>query len=111
MKAKKLQSVMEASQLSESGLGEWLRCMGPREAQLKNWREAVTAAAEGALQTGKQRRPASEAKSIKELEKDLTRKDKALAEAAALLVLSKKAQALWANEDASMGQTSDDESR
>ena len=32
---------------------------------------------------------------ISGLQKELARKDKALAEAAALLVLSKKAQALW----------------
>ena len=33
------------------------------------------------------------------LEKELRRKDQALAEAAALLVLRKKAQALWGDED------------
>jgi transposase len=32
---------------------------------------------------------------IKQLEKELARKEKALAEAAALLILSKKAQAIW----------------
>ena len=34
-------------------------------------------------------------KRIKELERDLHRKEKALAETAALLVLRKKAQAIW----------------
>ena len=34
-------------------------------------------------------------KKIKELEQDLRRKDKALAETAALIVLRKKAQAIW----------------
>jgi len=34
-------------------------------------------------------------KRIKELERELRRKDKALAETAALLVLKKKAQAIW----------------
>ncbi len=34
-------------------------------------------------------------KRIKELERDLNRKEKALAETAALLVLRKKAQAIW----------------
>jgi transposase len=36
---------------------------------------------------------------VRELEKQLRRKDKALAEAAALLVLQKKARALWGDED------------
>jgi hypothetical protein len=34
-------------------------------------------------------------KEIKQLKKDLTRKEKALAEAAALIILRKKAQAIW----------------
>jgi hypothetical protein len=37
---------------------------------------------------------------IKLLEKELTRKDRALAETAALLTLSKKARAIWGDEDA-----------
>ena len=36
---------------------------------------------------------------IKELERELRRKDKALAETAALLVLKKKVQAIWGDED------------
>ena len=36
---------------------------------------------------------------MRELEKQLRRKDRALAEAAALLVLQKKIQALWGDED------------
>jgi len=38
---------------------------------------------------------AQQRKKLKQLEKEILRKDKALAEAAALLVLSKKAQAIW----------------
>jgi hypothetical protein len=41
----------------------------------------------------------AETKRINELEKELRRKDKALAETAALLVLKKKAQAIWEDED------------
>ena len=37
-------------------------------------------------------------KRLRELEKELERKDKALAETAALLVLRKKAQAIWGEE-------------
>jgi transposase len=36
---------------------------------------------------------------VRELEKQLRRKDKALAEAAALLVLQKKVQTIWGDED------------
>ena len=45
---------------------------------------------------------------MRELEKQLRRKDKALAEAAALLVLQKKAQAIWGDEDDDTGPKSDE---
>jgi len=48
------------------------------------------------VQRGKQ---APEGKRVRELEKELRRKDKTLAETAALLVLKKKAQAIWGDED------------
>jgi hypothetical protein len=38
-------------------------------------------------------------KRIRALEKELTRKDKALAEAAALLMLKKKVHDIWGDED------------
>jgi len=40
-----------------------------------------------------------ENKRIKELERDLARKDRALAETAALLVLRKKASAIWGGDE------------
>jgi len=42
---------------------------------------------------------AVEAKKIRQLEREILRKDKALAETAALLVLQKKVQAIWGDED------------
>jgi hypothetical protein len=44
----------------------------------------------------------TETKRVRELEKELRRKDKALAETAALLVLKKKVQAIWGDEDDDM---------
>lgn len=41
----------------------------------------------------------TQTKQIRKLEKELRRKDKALAETAALLVLKKKAQQIWGDED------------
>ena len=41
----------------------------------------------------------AEAKRLRELERELQRKDKALAETAALLVLQKKVQAIWGDGD------------
>jgi hypothetical protein len=53
---------------------------------------------------------AAERKRVRELERELRRKEKALAETAALLVLQGKVQALWAAEDAPTGHSSDDSS-
>ena len=47
----------------------------------------------------KTKRNATETKRIRALEKELRRKDKALAETAALLVLKKKVQEIWGDED------------
>lgn len=89
--------VVEASSLSEDELGEFLRKKGLHSAQIEEW----TALAVAALDTSKPRRrkASPEAKRTKELERELRRKEKALAEVAALLVLKKKAQEIWGDED------------
>ena len=95
--AEKLRVVNEASGLTGSALGAFLRRAGLHEAQLTAWR----AAAEAALGAPARPRPGGspEAQRIRELERELRRKDKALAETAALLVLKKKVQAIWGDED------------
>lgn len=94
----KLRVVVEASELSDDKLGEFFRREGLHEAQWKEWRVLAEAAfADAAKSKGIKRSP--EAKRIKELEWELRRKDKALAEAAALLILKKKAEAIWGDVD------------
>jgi hypothetical protein len=69
--------------------------------QIAAWREACRLAnANAAEQVRSQREQAKEDKKrIRQLEKELQRKDKALAETAALLVLRKKAQAIWGDKE------------
>ena len=102
--AEKLEAVLEASSLSEEDLGSFLRSKGLHEADLTAWRKTVMTAATTALgprpKKDRQRR-SKESRRIRELEKELVRKEKALAEAAALLILKKKVQAIWGGEDAS----------
>jgi transposase len=98
----KLAVVLEAAAVPEAELGALLRRKGVHEAQLAEWRKQVTEGAVAALrgQGGRDRKAGhAEAKRVRELERELARKDKALAEAAALLVLKKKAQAIWGDED------------
>lgn len=94
--AEKLRVVAEAMRLDESELGELLRREGLHEAQLQKWRADAEAGLIGVRPKG---RRSPEAKRIRELERELRRKDKALAEAAAIIVLKKKLAVLWGDED------------
>lgn len=99
----KLRLVMEASTLSDDELGAFLRKNGLHEVQLQEWRRKVEASALGALGGAKKQKrgKSPEAKRVKELERELNRKDKALAEVTALLVLKKKWEAYLGGEDES----------
>jgi len=96
--AEKLRLVIEASALSEEELGEFLRKNGIHGAQLEQWRKDALAGLEAPTRKPSGKRT-PEAKKIRELEREVRRKDKALAETAALLVLKKKAAAIWGDED------------
>jgi transposase-like protein len=94
--AARFDAVLTTSALEEAGRSAWCRAHGVYPQQLNTWRQAATQAlAEpeearaSPLQTKQDRRR------IKELERELRRKDSALAETAALLVLSKKVAAIF----------------
>lgn len=95
----KYRIVIEASAVPEAELGEFLRTKGLHAVQLEEWRRLMKAAL--APGGGKGGRPAknSDKKRLQELERELNRKDKALAEMAALVTLKKKLAALWGDED------------
>ncbi len=97
--AEKLEAVLQASSLSDEELGAFLRSKGLHEADLHAWRKTVLTALGGSQRKG--RRVSKETKKIRQLEKELNRKEKALAEAAALLILKKKVQSIWGDEDGS----------
>jgi len=97
----KLLLVIEAASIPEAELGEWLRRKGIHAAQLELWRaDAMSGLGGKAKLRGELRKEKSEdARHIRQLERELVRKDKALAEAAAIIVLQKKVQAIWGDED------------
>jgi transposase-like protein len=86
-----------ASTLSGDALGAMLRREGVHAAELNAWRETVLLSLRG----GPPAPAASSAdrKRIQQLERELARKEKALAEAAALLMLQKKVRAYLGDED------------
>jgi hypothetical protein len=92
----KFRLVLESGALTDAELGEFLRRHGIHEADLAAWREAALGGL--GVQPGASTR-SSDARRVRELEKELRRKDKALAETAALLVLQKKVRAIWGDED------------
>ena len=101
----KLNLVIEAAAVPDEELGAFLRRKGLHEAQFTQWREAVLAGLEK-RPARSSNKPTPEARRVRELERELARKDKALAEAAALLVLKKKVQAIWGDADDDMGKKS-----
>jgi transposase-like protein len=95
----KLRAVLESASVPSDQLGEFLRKKGLHETHLQQWRLQMLQGLGKQPNTAKSKPSAAEAKQIRELEKELRRKDKALAETAALLVLKKKVQQIWGDED------------
>jgi len=95
----KLKVVLEASSLSDEQFGAFLRSKGLHQAHLDQWRSQMLNGLENGFSKKKTGHQIADAKRIQALEKELNRKDKALAETAALLVLKKKVQEIWGDED------------
>ena len=94
--AARFEAVLTTAALDEAARNAWCREHGVYPQDLAQWRQAATQALAtpeearaSPLQTKQDRRR------IKELERELRRKEKALEEAAALLVLSKKLEAIF----------------
>ena len=92
----KMRIVMAAAALAPGELGAFLRREGVHEAEVEQWRAAILEALEGGVAKGGR---GADGTRIKELERELRRKDKALAETAALLVLQKKVREIWGDGD------------
>lgn len=89
--------VVETASMNESELAEYARKKGLYVEQIKAWRDACMNANGGiAKEAARLNRALKDSqKERRKLERELHRKEKALAEAAALLVLRKKARAIW----------------
>lgn len=92
----RLEAVITAAAMDEAGKSAWCREHGLYPAELDKWRlNATTALAEPEEARASPQATRQDKKRIKELERELLRKDRALAETAALLVLSKKVAAIF----------------
>ncbi|NOZ52501.1 MAG: hypothetical protein GXP08_05070, partial [Gammaproteobacteria bacterium] len=88
----KLAVVIETAAMNEQALSEYYRCKGLYAEQIARWREAAIAGNDSRERLSKAERQElhKARKKNRRLEKELNRKEKALAETAALLVLKKK---------------------
>lgn len=96
----KLRVIAETAALSGDELGAYLRREGLHLEQLERWRVTVSEALdEKSIGRERDKRAGADKKRIRELERELQHKEKALAETTALLVLKKKFQMLFGDEE------------
>jgi transposase len=92
----RFEAVVTTAAMNEADKSGWCRTHGVYPEELAKWRaSATTALAAPEEQRASPQATRHDRKRIKELERELLRKDRALAETAALLVLSKKVQAIF----------------
>ena len=97
----RLEAVITTAAMNEAGKSAWCREHGVFPAELAAWRaSATTALAEPEEIRASPQATRQDRKRIKELERELLRKDRALAETAALLVLSKKVAVIFSKGEA-----------
>lgn len=94
---KKQMLLLEAQSIPEDNQGEWLRKNGLHSDHLNKWRDEIFD------MMNKKNEDKIVIRKLKEknktLEKEINRKDKALAEVTALLALKKKLSHLWGDEE------------
>jgi len=98
----KFNAVMETASLNQHQLSEYCRARGLYPEQIIRWRENCAQANDWDKSENtalaKQRREDRER--IRQLEKEVLRKDKALADTTTIIMLKKKAQEIWGDVDA-----------
>ena len=93
----KFKAVMDFEALAEKDRGEFLRSQGLHTDHVLSWKKLMEAGLEPTKKASNEERAerAQDRQKIKELEREIHRKDKSLAEVAALLILKKKADLIW----------------
>lgn len=97
----KFNAVLETAALSEAELAEYCRRKGLYPEQVRRWRLACEQGNDLSRAASQREGDAlkQERKRTRALQRELKRKEAALAETAALLTLRKKAHAIWGDED------------
>ena len=91
-----LKHIMATAGLDEKAIGSYCREQGIHSFQINQWKDELMTKDSTKKQSDSYRKELKLLRDeIKNLKKDLRRKDKALAETSALLVLKKKAHLIW----------------
>jgi hypothetical protein len=94
--AERLEAVIATGAMDEAARNAWCRQSGVFPQTLQEWRQsALQALADPGQARNASKQGREDRQRVQQLERELHRKDKALAETAALLVLSKKAEAIF----------------
>ena len=93
-----LQIIIETSQLNNNDLSEYCRQKGLYAEEIEAWKKAIINGESDEQSKIKQEFKDSQME-LKQTKKELNRKERALAEATALLVLKKKMQSIWNSDE------------
>jgi transposase-like protein len=94
----RLQALVETAPLSPEEKSAWCRSRGVHVQHLDNWKRDFLVGASQKSKTKRSVKNSKVQKKVRTLEKELHRKEKALAEASALLLLKKKVDAIWGDQ-------------
>lgn len=95
----KLQAVLDTMGMTEQEQGAYCRTHGIYSNHLNDWKNQMLEGLVVAKTSERKAENHQTSKEIKRLKRDLERKDKALAEVSALLILKKKADLLWGGDE------------
>lgn len=98
-KTQRLEAIMHCHGMSDEQVSSYCRENGIYPHHIKEWKTEFLSDHQGAESLSRQEQKKLRQEN-KRLQKELNRKDRALSETAALLVLSKKCQAIWGEKEA-----------
>lgn len=91
----KLEAIIKTATMNENQLGEYLRTNGLHSSQIEQWKQDIYSSQKSAGRPKVDPELVELKSKEKELSKDLKRKDRALAEMSARIVLLKKSRLIW----------------
>ena len=97
-KEQRLEAIMHCHSLNDEQLSSYCRENGIYPHHIQEWKSGFLSNNQGTESESKQEQKKLQ-QQYKTLQKELNRKERALAETAALLVLSKKCQAIWGEKE------------